>query len=89
MQEDRDTMFAQMELSSAWLELLGQQTDDTTPFASNSTIPALESDPWRSLLHVNGVEIVDLQKVHLPMNDQDVEQMLQLMQEQSAPHAEL
>ncbi len=86
MQEDGDTMFTQVEASEVWLELLGKQTD--TPVAS-STVPALKSDPWRSLLLTNGVKVVDLQKVHLPMSDQDVEQMLQGMQEQSAQHPEL
>ena len=86
MQEDRDTRFANMELSDAWLELLGKQADTST--ASNGTIPALESDPWRSLLHSNGVKTIDLQKVHLPMSDSDVEQLLHYMQDQSTQHPE-
>ena len=87
MQEDRDTQCTYMELSKTWLELLGKHTD--APLVSNSSIPALESDPWSSLLHVNGVKTVDLQKVHLPMSDSDVEQLLQHMQDQSAQHPEL
>ncbi len=86
MQEDRDVRFEHTELSDAWLELLGKQTD--TFIASNSTIPALESDPWSSLLHSNGVKTVDLQKVHLPMSDSDMEQLLHRMRDQSAQHPE-
>lgn len=86
MQEDRDARFARVELSDAWLELLGKHTD--IPQASNGTIPALESDPWSSLLHTNGVKTVDLQKVHLPMSDQDVEQLLHHMQDQSSQQPE-
>ncbi len=84
MQEDRD---ADMELSDAWLELLGKQTE--TSMASNNAIPALESDPWSSLLHSYGVKAVDLQKVHLPISDSDVEQLLHCMQDQSPQHPEL
>jgi len=89
MHEEKDTAFAQMELSSAWLELLGQHRN-TVGLSDEivGAIPALASDPWSSLLRGGGVETVDLQKVHLPMNAQDVEQILQLMQEQSVQHPE-
>lgn len=89
MQEDREMIFAHMDLSDAWLELLGQQNIGATCVPNTSIIPALESDPWSSLLHTHGVEIVDLQKVHLPMSDADVEQILQCMQDQSAQYPEL
>ena len=80
MQEDR-------ELSQTWLELLGKQVD--VPVASNSLVPPLESDPWSSLLQGQGVQVVDLQKVHLPMSDSDVEQLLYFMQDPSTSHPEL
>ncbi len=87
MQEDRDTHYRHIELSKTWLELLGKQID--APLASNSSIPALESDPWSSLVQAQGVKTVDLQKVHLPMSDSDVEQLLHNMQDQSTQHPEL
>ena len=86
MQEDRDTQYRHIELSKTWLELLGQQAD--APLANNGTIPALESDPWSSLVQVQGVKTIDLQKVHLPMSDADVEQLLRYIQDQSTQHPE-
>ena len=72
---------AQVALSATWLELLGQSLQ-RPEVASQESIPALESDPWSSLLHAQGTEIVDLQKVSLHMSDQEVEQLLQRLQEQ-------
>ncbi len=85
MQEDRDTQYEA--LSQTWLELLGKHSS-TLP-AGDSSIPALNSDPWNSLEHVQGVKTVDLQRVHLPISDADVEQLLHIMQEQSGSHPEL
>ena len=85
MQENRDTQYR--ELSKTWLELLGIHSE--APAANDSLIPALESDPWHSLLQAQGVRTIDLQKVHLPMSNSDMEQLLQLMQEQSTSHPEL
>lgn len=78
----------QPELSTIWQELLGLQPESLGS-QSNSpqdglAIDALTSDPWSELLHVRGIEVVDLQQLHLHMSDQDVEQVLQVMQEQSA-----
>ena len=87
MQEDKDTHYTHIELSKTWLELLGRQAD--IPMASTGSIPALESDPWSSLVQVQGVKTVDLQKVHLPMSDADMEQLLHFMQDQSTQHPEL
>ncbi len=88
MQEDRETQFIHhIELSKTWLELLGKQVD--APQASASSIPALESDPWSSLVQAQDVKTIDLQKVHLPMSDSDVEQLLHHMQDQSTQHPEL
>ena len=76
----------QDELSAVWRELLGNLPveGDSPPAAAATEIPTLESDPWRSLLHEQGIEVVDLQKNLLHMDDGDVEQMLQRMQEQPA-----
>jgi len=80
MQEDRGAVCAQSKLSKTWLELLGQYRKDA-PATNDGALPSLESDPWNSLLHSNGVESVDLQKIHLPLSDSDVEQLLQYIQE--------
>ena len=80
MQEDKNTLHAQAELSDTWLELLGHYSNDAS-LSKDGSLPSFESDPWSSLLQTQGVETVDLQKVHLPMSDQDVEQLLRYMQE--------
>ncbi len=87
MQEDRDTQYRHMELSKTWLELLGKHID--APLTNNGLLPALESDPWSSLVQAQDVKTVDLQQVHLPMSDEDVEQLLHYMQDQSTSHPEL
>ncbi|GAC1429850.1 MAG: hypothetical protein PVS3B3_00560 [Ktedonobacteraceae bacterium] len=87
MQENRDTHCTDMELSRTWLELLGKQIDASP--TSNCSIPAFDSDPWNSLVQVQGIQTVDLQKIHLPMSDLDVEQLLHYMQDQSTQHPEL
>ncbi|GCF08296.1 hypothetical protein [Dictyobacter arantiisoli] len=74
------------ELSAAWQELLGWRASKVMPEGTNSEdmgIPTLESDPWSTLIQAKGVEIVDLDKTHLHLSAQEVEQMLRLMQEQS------
>ncbi len=77
----------QAELSSVWQELLGLRPDeDHVPTGSGSfqqAIPILEGDPWTKLLEAENIEMVDLQQVHLPVNEREVEQVLQLMQEQA------
>ncbi len=88
-QEERDTAPAHIELSSTWLELLGRYAEDTTLCMGEVVIPILESDPWSKLLQTKGAEVVDLQQVHLQVDDQDMEQMLRLMQDSSAQHPEL
>ena len=84
MEENRDIQYR--ELSKTWLELLGMHSEASV--ANESMIPALESDPWHSLLQAQDVKTIDLQKVHLPMSDSDVEQLLHLMQDQSTSHPE-
>ncbi len=80
MQEDKNTVRTQPELSDTWLELLGRYSKDASA-TNDGSLPSFESDPWSSLLHSHGVESVDLQKIHLPMSDSDVEQLLQYMYE--------
>ena len=87
MQEDKDTQFIHIELSKTWLELLGKQVN--APQVGANSIPALESDPWSSLVQAQDVKTVDLQKVHLPMSDADVERLLHYMQDPSTQHPEL
>ncbi|GCE25923.1 hypothetical protein KDA_14070 [Dictyobacter alpinus] len=83
----------QTELSETWRELLGQRapggpeqekSDPEGQKGTESSIPTLESDPWSTLIQAKGVEIVDLHKARLQISAQEVEQMLQVMQEQSA-----
>lgn len=83
----------QAELSAAWQELLGRRVPGQLKQESGNSeqqdkdqgvIPTLESDPWSTLIQAKGVEIVDLHKTRLQISDQEVEQMLEVMQEQSA-----
>jgi len=70
------------ELSDVWRELLGARVSDKPLRASSpndAPIPILEADPWSALLHAHGVEVVDLQHMHLQISDQEVEQILQVM----------
>ena len=86
MQEDnKKVKSAQPGLSVIWQELLGGHapTSDSQIVSGEVMIPTLDRDPWSELLHSQGVEIVELQKVHLHVSDQDVEQALQVMQEQA------
>ena len=76
----------QSELSDVWQELLGghsnEQSIPTAP--ADPGVPTLDSDPWRTLLQGEDVEVVDLQRVHLKISAQEMERMLQVMQDQSA-----
>ncbi|GCE18108.1 hypothetical protein [Dictyobacter kobayashii] len=83
----------QTELSATWQELLGRRApsvpgqgpgDREQPGKDPEVIPTLESDPWSTLIQAKGVEVVDLHKTRLQISDQEVEQMLEVMQEQSA-----
>ncbi len=71
-------------MSDIWRELLGKSHTriETMSPESEPTLPTLKSDPWSELLQARGVEIIDLQQLHLHMSDQDVEKALQLLQEQ-------
>ena len=69
------------ELSDVWRELLGDRACEKQllAFPDDAAIPTLEVDPWSALLQANGVEVVDLQHLHLQISDQEVEQILQVM----------
>lgn len=82
--EEKDQKHA--ELSAVWKELLGRQGGaGATPASSpeGAAIPTLESDPWSRLLHAKGIEMIDLEQLHLHMSEQDVEHLLEIMREQS------
>ncbi len=83
--QDDNPVSAQPELSAVWQELLGVHPQAEQAPPGDPGIPTLEKDPWSSLAHANGIEVVDLQKQHLHISDQEVEQVLELMQEQPAP----
>ncbi|HZR43267.1 MAG TPA: hypothetical protein VFB12_24340 [Ktedonobacteraceae bacterium] len=82
--KDKSPESTHSELSEVWQELLGEHSGESSTPATPGAIPTLESDPWSELLHAKGIEIVDLQAVHLQISDQEVEQMLEVMQEQPA-----
>ena len=74
-------------LSDAWNELLGIHSLGVQAVPNiTAVVPPVASDPWNELLHAQGVEVIDLQHVHLhtidaPLNDLDLEQALRIMQE--------
>ena len=89
-EEKKDNISAQLELSTIWQELLGHHAIDarTQAVPAEATASAVHADPWYALLHVKGVEIIDLQRLSLHISDQDVERLLQVMQEQSSLSSE-
>ncbi|HEY7418051.1 MAG TPA: hypothetical protein VH593_22915 [Ktedonobacteraceae bacterium] len=98
MQKDQHEPTPQQpKLSDVWRELLGHSTGEAASTPSSSpeeaspegeTIPTLESDPWNELTQAKGTEVVDVEAIHLGVDDQDVEQALQVMQEHSVPPAD-
>jgi hypothetical protein len=75
------------ELSEAWRALLGQPAQEMQEGAIDANLAEpLAGDPWRYLLNAQGMQTVDLQKVHLrdlypEASDEDVEHALNLMRE--------
>ena len=78
------------ELSEAWRALLGLQStpapESEQPLDSSSEVQLQASDPWNTLVHTQGMESVDLQKIrlhalHPTENDEDIEHALDLMRE--------
>lgn len=83
--EDKDMQrLIQAPMSDIWQELLGstRSQSEAASVDSETPLPIIESDPWGELLQSRGVEMIDLQQLHLHMSDQDVELALQIMQEQ-------
>src|SRR5215470_8581911 len=88
----------QLELSEAWRQLLGLEaqasplspaleTMKATGVDSQEAVPVLSHDPWNSLAHEQGVQVVDLQqapvhKTQAAGEESDVEHALDKMQEQ-------
>jgi hypothetical protein len=85
-------------LSEVWHELLGAQPlealaeGDRVEGGVTADVPvglsSLSGDPWGELLHVQGVEMVDLQQPEFPMahvalSEVEVEEALQILQEQT------
>ena len=75
------------ELSDTWCKLLGIHP---TEMQANTNMAAVSSslnnDPWRELLQAPGVEIMDLQHLHLDevkvaLSELEVEEALQIIQE--------
>jgi hypothetical protein len=84
------------ELSEAWRVLLGAQpataTNDAAQVDPAAQVQPQTSDPWNALLHVQGMETVDLQKVrlhelHPAASDEDIEHALNIMQEAAGQQA--
>lgn len=77
------------ELSETWRALLGLQASQSGEGNSDAPIvqvEPLEGDPWGHLIQAQGMQSVDLQKVHLhelhsAENDDDVEHALNIMRE--------
>jgi hypothetical protein len=84
MKKENVSPSSQTELSATWLELLGKQHPSDQGAQPEGAVPPLASDPWNSLSQAQGIKIVDLQRDHLQISDQEVEQMLQLIQEEPA-----
>ena len=75
--------FVQAPMSDIWRELLGSSSSKIETITPDEEVPLLRSDPWSELLQTGGIEIINVQQVHLHMSDRDVEQALQVMQEDS------
>lgn len=88
----------QLELSAAWRELLGlEEQASPLPLSLEAVkaagidnqegVPVLSHDPWNSLVHEQGVQVIDLQQAHVHKaqasgEESDVEHALDIMQEQ-------
>ncbi len=94
--QNNDDFEKKLELSEAWRQLLGMEAGAMslpvsfgharTPGSTQEETPLLTGDPWASLVHAKGIQVVDLRQIHLhtahsPMNEQDVEQALDIIQE--------
>ena len=90
--QNSDELEKTLELSEAWRQLLGMEADainrvPTTPASAQEDTPLLTGDPWSSLVHASGIQVVDLQQVHIhtaqpPMNEKEGEHALDSIQEE-------
>ena len=84
-----------LELSAAWRALLGLEASASATTASGDqhsqppaiVAPVLANDPWSALLQAQGVQVIDLQKLHTQtsrasLDERDVELALKNIQEQ-------
>lgn len=78
------------ELSETWQALLGKNGPGdikTAGIDPTAQVQPLSSDPWNELLHAQGMQPIDLQKVRLQdlrtlaKHDPEIEQALDLMRE--------
>jgi len=88
----------QLELSEAWRQLLGleAQASPLPPLSeavkaagvdNQEGLPVLSHDPWNSLVHEQGIQVIDLQRAHVHKAQaagevSEVEHALDMMQEQ-------
>ena len=91
----------QLELSEAWRQLLGLEAQPVPSPArleaaevmqvvgagNSEAVPVLSHDPWNSLAHELGIQVVDLQQAHVHTmqavgEESDLEHALNMMQEQ-------
>lgn len=88
--EQKKSLSAQSELSEIWQELLRARpaSDCVRSAPSEARVLTVNVDPWQALAHAKGVEVVDLQHLHLHISAQDVEQVLQVMEEQPSQESE-
>lgn len=75
-----------LQLSETWRALLGLQDPGKPEGEEIVQVEPLASDPWSHLQQAQGMQPVDLQKIrlhdlHLPGDDEDVEQALNIMRE--------
>lgn len=88
--EKKNTSAGQnQELSEAWRALLGLRSSELDEALEGDTatqVQPLADDPWSHLIHSQGMQSVDLQKIHLHdlypnATDDDVEHALNIMRE--------
>jgi|SRR5450759_5111516 hypothetical protein len=88
----------QLELSEAWRQLLGLEAQASllppsleavkaVGVDNQEGVPVLSYDPWNSLVHEQGVQVIDLQQAHVHKaqiagEESEVEHALDIMQEQ-------
>jgi len=74
------------ELSETWRALLGLQSSTDAEGNPTTQVEPLAGDPWGHLIQSQGMQSIDLQKIHLhelhsATNDDDVEHALNIMRE--------